>query len=233
MSRLENEKYKSQFGNLDPFDVNYIDNFIELIESILKERNSFVKSTGDDKNRKVFFTCLKGLLIELGVKNKMIEFLTSGHSSLAFKIDDKVLKIGKATWDLSPAKQFSCTVPVYFEKCQMIGEHEYYTLQLTQYVDVDKISEEELYSVYKELRKLGYIWNDPTIENVGKIIEDLDYNGIHYAEGSLVVVDLEDMSYVGEVTPDVVLDWLCYEGYNRKAYIYEERYTEEKNNILN
>ena len=171
-------------------------------------------------------------MINLGANNEQIEFIDSGHSSLAFKLNDKVIKIGKMNSDYNKYKKdFSCAVPLFFDICYKIGEREYYTMQVCPYVDTQNISNEDLYDVYCSLRKLGYIWNDPTTENVGKIIEDFDFQGKHYSKGDLVLIDLEDIAYVGEVTPDIVLDEISYMSYNRNVYKFETRYMEEYKNV--
>ena len=67
-----------------------------------------------------------------------------------------------------------------------------------------------MFGANKRLRDLGYIWNDPKEENVGRIINDIDFNGNSYHSGDIVIIDLEDFAYVGEVTPDEVLEEVNY-----------------------
>ena len=157
-----------------------------------------------------------------------VEYLLSGHSSLAFKINDKVLKIGKSEIDTKKyRKDFSCTIPMFLDECMEIGDKEFYTLQITPYVDTRDISNEDLYAAYEKLRKEGYIWNDPTNDNVGRIQSDIDYNGTHYSKGDVVILDLEDIAYVGEITSDDVLDEISCMSYNRNVYRFETKYMDE------
>ena len=221
--------YKELFDSLDINNPRYIDGFIFLINKILLERNSFVKSDKEG-NREEFFEIIKAALSELRQNNEKIDFLAAGHSSLAFKINDKVIKIGKSRIDETKnRKEFSCTIPILRDESYKVSDNEYYTLQVSPYVDVDEITNEELYETYCKLRKEGYIWNDPTKDNVGRMTEDIDYNGYHYSKGDLVILDLEDMAYVGEITPDVVMDEICFSSYNGNVYKFETRYMEEKN----
>lgn len=226
-SKIDNE-YRQMFEKLDYTDSNYIDNFINLINKLLIERDSFVKNSSNDSKRIEFYGKLKKILIDECVDSVSINYLSSGHSSLAFRINDKVIKIGKSNSDNKKLKKdFPCTIPLFLDEYYKIDEMEYYTIQSSLYVDTSNIFIEDVYQAYYNLRKIGYIWNDPTIENVGRIIEDFDYNGYHYSKGDIVIIDLEDFAYVGEVTPDIILDEICYSAYNGNVYKFENRYISE------
>ena len=226
-SKIEN-KYRQMFESLDCTDSNYIDNFINLISNLLIERDSFVNNSSNDGKRVEFYSILKKILIDECVGDVGINYLSSGHSSLAFRIKNKVIKIGKTNGDNKRLKKdFPCTIPLFLDECYRIDEKEYYTIQLSLYVDTSNISVEDVYQAYFNLRKIGYIWNDPTVDNVGRIIEDFDYNGYHYSKGDIVIIDLEDFAYVGEFTPDIILDEICYTAYNGNVYKFETRYISE------
>ena len=42
-----------------------------------------------------------------------------------------------------------------------------------------------------------------------------------------MIIDLEDFAYVGEFTPDIILDEICYTAYNGNVYKFETRYISE------
>ena len=224
----ENEKYRELFNNLDPNDPDYLDYFISLINQVLIDRNIFVQSSDNNDKRLEFYDILRDVLSKM--PHTRIEFIASGHSSLTFKIDDKGLKIGKSAIDTKKnRKSFPCLIPVFVDECHKIDDREYYTLQVTPYVDTLDIADEDVYSTYKKLRDLGYIWNDPTLANTGRIIKDIDYNGHHYKKGDLVIIDLEDIAYVGlEETSDEIMEEIAISSYNGNVYKFETRYAEEK-----
>ena len=60
------------------------------------------------------------------------------------------------------------------------------------------------------------------------MMKDLDFNGHHYKKGDVVIIDLEDLAYVGETTSDTILDEISMTAYNGRTYTYETRYIEEK-----
>lgn len=222
------ERYRELFSQLNPNDQDYLDYFISVLNQILIGRNVFVQSSDNEEKRLEFYDILRDTLSKMDYKR--IEFIGSGHSSLTFKIDDKVIKIGKSTVDLKKYKKdFPVLIPTLVDECHKIDDKEYYTLQVTPYVDTLDIDKEDVYSVYKKLRDLGYIWNDPTIDNTGRILKDMDYNGHHYKKGDLVIIDLEDIAYVGlEETPDVIMEEIAISSYNPDVYNFETRYAEEK-----
>ena len=88
------ERYRKIFDSLDPSDDNYIDNFIKAISQVLIERDIFVKNSVNNDKRVEFYELLRNQLIRLNARK--IEFIGCGHSSLAFRIGDIVVKIGKS-----------------------------------------------------------------------------------------------------------------------------------------
>lgn len=240
---MDTESYKKSFDSLKQYkDENqYLYELVSLISKILYERNTFVKNSENDSLRAEFYEFLKEKLKEIyefyKVRSKEdsnisddIEFIGNGHTSLAFRVGDSVLKIGKGN-NISTVDQghdFPCLIPIFFSKYFKIAEKEYYTLQLSPLVDTNNIDEEEVYGAYKSLRDLGYIWNDPKPENVGRIIKDINFEDHFYNTGDIVIIDLEDLAYVGEITTDEVLEEISMMSYNRKTYIYETRYMAEK-----
>lgn len=233
------EQYKQMFDYLKQYkDENqYLDELINLINKTLYERDIFVKNSDNDALREEFYKYLKEQIRKVynsyqGKTNisEDIEFIGCGRTSLAFRIGDIVIKVEKKNWVHKKDNSFNyqCTIPVLFATNFKIAEKEYYGLQISPLVDTNNILEEEVYSAYKSLRDLGYIWNDPKAENVGKIIKDIDFNEVSYKAGDIVIIDLEDFAYIGEVTPDSVLDEIAYSSYNSKTYEYETRYIDEK-----
>ena len=231
------KEYQEQFEELKKFKNNeeYLEHFINLIKHILSKRTIFVKNSTNDELREDFFNSLKEVFLDIFSNKNMsenIEFIGCGHTSLAFKIGKNVLKVGKVNNNNSKYKEFNCAVPLFLNKTFKVDTREYYTIQLSPYVESVDITEEELYGVYKDLRTEGYIWNDPTFENIGRIVEDIETENHTYKKGDLVIRDLEDFAYVGEDTPDIVLDEIGYNSYNSRTYRFETRYLEEKGKTI-
>lgn len=225
-------------------DEMFLEKLVELIKKILYERDNFVKNSDNQLERDETFNNIKQKIkevFELYKNNNpditmvdTISFVGCGRTSLAFKIGNEVLKVGKSDNDYYKNRKYnySCVIPIIFKESYKVAEKEYYTLVITPLVYTDNIVEEEVYDAYKRLRDLGYIWNDPKIGNIGKIMCDYNYDGVEYKAGDIVIIDIEDFAYVGEETPEEVLDEITYFSYNKNTYIYEMRYIEEKKNKI-
>lgn len=243
---MEKEKYEKIFESLNQYESEekYLEELVNLISKILYERTTFIKNSNNDVLRENFYKKLKEIIkntyedykiknnLELEI-NSIIEFIGCGHTSLAFRIGNVVIKIGKEGF-IPPIKNnynLPCLIPLFYKKIFKVDDKENYNVQITPLVDTNLKDEEEVYKVYKSLRKFGYIWNDPKLENIGIIKKDITLNDITYKKGDYVILDLEDLAYVGEITPESVLDEITYTSYNQKTYVYETRYIEEKEKI--
>lgn len=173
-------------------------------------------------------------------KNKNIEdiqYIGCGFKSITLRVGDNILKIGKHNYKIKETNlDTKHKIPTYIRESYEIGEQNYLTIEVAPYVDVKNITLEEVYKVYSNIRNLGYIWNDPKEDNVGRIINvqgckigDKIYSSKYqYEKGELVILDLEDIAYVGEETSDIILEEIATMSYNSKVYIFETRYMEEK-----
>lgn len=118
------------------------------------------------------------------------------------------------------------------------------TLEVVEKVDINiKVSEEEVYEIYKELRDDGIIWTDTKQKNVGRLLKDnkrhwnkslgqskkavgyreggeFDLNEEILSKGELVILDSDYIFYEN----DPHIEWG-----NPLAIQFEERYQLEKN----
>ena len=235
---MNEKEYKDLFDSLKQIKDNerYLDEFVNLVSKILYSRSSFVKNSDNDFLRKDFYKNLRNKLSNISEKigNLEIDFIGCGHSSLVFKIGDEVLKIGKVSSNFKKSKplKFKCLIPVFYSDCFEVSDNEFYTIQISPFVEVGEFSDEDVYFAYKALRKEGYIWNDPTKENIGRIIRDVETDSFSYKAGDIVIIDLEDLAYVGEDIPDYILDEIAFSSYNKNVYAFEMRYISEKANQM-
>ena len=233
---MHNDNYKDRFNSLKGINNNeeFLNKFINMISEILYERDNFVSNSNNDSLREEFYNNILRKTI-LNMYNNIdninlsedIEFIGSGHSSLVFKIGDNAFKIEKSNnkKDLLKYDKYDCVIPVLYDSSFEVDYKEIYNIIITPLVDTLDIFEEDVYETYKRLRDLGYIWNDPKRENVGRIIQDIEHNGHYYKTGDLVIIDF---AYVGEITPEEVLAEIAWTSYNSKTYEYEMRYIREK-----
>ena len=166
-----------------------------------------------------------------------IEYVGSGFTCITFRVGDNIIKLGKSNYENSPKKlESQYQVPIYVRGSYEIGNKAYLRVEIAPYVDTNNITYEDAYKAYSNIRNLGYIWNDPKEENIGRII-NVDGCKIggkkyvpkqQYKKGDLVLIDLDDIAYVGEETSDTVLEEIALMSYNSNVYKFETRYMEER-----
>lgn len=105
-----------------------------------------------------------------------IKQVGDGGYSSAFQIGSKIIKIGQAleTYEIAKnSKRF--LKPLIRHKLELINEEgniDTINIEITEAVDTStKVTEEELYQIYKELREEGIIWTDAKASNVGRLLK--------------------------------------------------------------
>ena len=155
---------------------NYIDNNEEkAINSIFCETDHLVKMK-DSTLKEI----VKLMILEV-MKNENVKFsditYNSGGFSRVLLIGDKVIKIGDRVTKKFPNNPY-IIAPLLRKKLEINGESCF--AEVTERVDTDKrISREELYQLFKNLRNLGLVWTDIKETNVGRLRKD---NIIHWQE---------------------------------------------------
>ena len=246
----EGAKYKELFELLKTklnTKEEYIKEVIDNIIFILIERRKTEEV--DNKKLEEFTNYAKEIMTDVyedyldrsNSKNNItedIEYISSGFTTIAFRVGDNVIKIGKSEHSLNQPKLDTIfQVPTYIRENHQLNNKTHFRIEVSPYVDSNNISYEEVYQTYKNIRNLGYIWYDPKEENIGRntnlsscIIGNKTYYPKHdYKQGDLVIIDLDDIAYVGEFTSDIILEEISMMSYNRNVYRFETRYMEEKN----
>lgn len=247
----EDELLKEVFGKLNEYSNDkekYINEMANKVVLLVIERRKSKKEEIDNEKIKSILKYTRWLLKQLyddyvsrsQSKNSIIEdieYIGSGYKSIALRVGDNVLKLGKHDYKYT-GKQLDTKyqIPTYIKDRYEIGEKIYLEVQVAPYVDIKNITLENVYETYSNIRDLGYIWNDPKEDNMGRIINvggckigDKTYLPKHqYNKGDIVILDLEDIAYVGEETSDLILDEISMMSYNRNVYNFETRKMEEK-----
>ena len=103
-----------------------------------------------------------------------IQFLKSGHFSQAYKLGNKVIKLGRPKYTYKIPYHKRLLQPLI--RRDILPENLY--IEITEYLSPGKpITEEDVYSVYKSLRNDGILWLDPSPENLARLEKD---NVIHF-----------------------------------------------------
>ena len=112
------------------------------------------------------------------------------------------------------------------------------TIEVTEFVNTHGITEEDTYSIYKELRDEGLIWTDPRTDNMGRLNKK---NKIHFEDIDTVSDEMQNYYFNKKEILDegnlVILDndYIYPENYSDIKYgneyyysLFEKRYQEEK-----
>ena len=225
----------------------YIDTHPDLIIHEIALFDNLIND--DDIEKEKYTSFLKQLVEELLQNEKLnyhdIEYLDSGYYSKVYKIGDKVLKIGneRKRFNIPFNKRF--LKPLYRQNISSLdGEKTLFCIEITECVDTNNITSDDVYQVYKELRDEGLIWTDCKRSNLGRLKKDnkiyfdgitsvsknstgyLDDNSEILKKGELVIIDND---YIFKETEFFDL----YDGdYSSFAFEifkkYENRYNREK-----
>ena len=107
-----------------------------------------------------------------------LEEIGHGTFSTAYRLGNKVIKFGKTRETYHIPYHRRIIQPLIRRKIS--SDYSDIYLEISEYLEPDgSITNEDVYSIYKELRDDGIIWADPKIENLGRLQKE---NIIHYNE---------------------------------------------------
>ena len=193
------------------------------------------------------------LLVKDIIKNEKINIseiniLGRGTYSYVLEIGDKVLKIGKERETKSFPNNPYIIAPLLRKEFKINDNYSVF-VEVTEKVDrKSRITQEELYDLYKKIRNLGLYWHDVAFGNVGRLLKD---NVIHWRQ-DLPITDerLGLKRYIGSETlkkgevvildNDFITDNPSYGTNNPLKAKFEKMYQEElkginkrANNLIN
>lgn len=161
----------------------YINNnpyiMVNSIIDILKTKILNNKKINFDKYRSFIFLLLDEISKNESTSISSTEFIGTGGYSAVFAIKTKVIKIGierktphfpNNPYILKPLLRKTITIdnmPIFFEVIEKVD------------TNINDITKEEIYKLYKNIREIGLIWTDVKIDNVGRLIKD---NKIYWYE---------------------------------------------------
>lgn len=246
----EYNEYKEIFEKIKNTDINdekYISLLVDAVITILIYRRNHKQEVYDNLKIDIFRKQVESILRDIyddylsrskkenSIAHENVEFIGLGFTFLAFRVGDNVIKIGKNEIGIKrPKLDSNFLIPVYFSESYQVSEKFYFNIEVAPFVDTSNISYDDVFKMYLNIRKLGYIWNDPKEENMGRVINingcvinKKKYMPSHELEkGDLVVIDLQDMAYVGKMTDDIVLEEIATTSYNSNVYKFECKYIE-------
>ncbi|MCI8346447.1 MAG: hypothetical protein HFJ12_00675 [Bacilli bacterium] len=250
-----------EYTSLDKSFYNQVNDKIEsnkreFFKGILSEKEVCGIKIYNDKQKELdtisdIAVLLMDELLEENNKNNQnlgyadIRYEKGGYSSV-FIIGDKVLQIGDREEYFLPNHRRILQPLIRTDISTLVSEEIRIpsTIDVSQRVDKKSaISEEELYTVYKELRDDNILWIDIKKENVGRLLKP---NKKHFSKnladdkkvkgfmreidsdclgvGEIVVID-KDYIYDLNIRnkEEIDISWNCL------AVLFEERYEKEKN----
>lgn len=179
-----------------------------------------------------------------------IRLIGEGGSSCVYKMGNKVLKLGRSRlgFKIDNNKRFLC--PLLRQDIKSIKDDTLFFIEITEKVKTDNISEEDAYSIYKELRDEGLVWLDCYPANLGRLIkpnkiyfkdelnpfkEAINYNTDLKEEldsGELVILDNELIFKEKDFFDKFGFSIDEFNG-NDTIFMYENRYQKEKKRTIN
>lgn len=178
---------------INKIDKKIDDNLDTIVYEIIDDR----LNVEDIKNEKIL-DFVKELVKELTSYEKVnyhqIEKLVGGAYSAVFKIGNKVLKIGTVRHNFKIKDNKRFLKPLYRNEIKSINnDNVVLCVEITEVVDTNNITIDDVYYLYKELRVQNLVWTDCRIENVGRLIRD---NKIYF--DGISKVDKNATGYLNE-----------------------------------
>ena len=212
----------------------------EILKTVIKYR---YLGNMDNKQYDSVYDCASMIIDEVAENEKQnfndIKVIGQGGFSLVFLIGDKVVKLGKARNTFEIPNHPRIIQPVIRINA-LATDNLNFTIEVTEKVNSNiSLSDEECYTIYKELRDSGVIATDFKIENLGMLLKDNKINwekeishdmsgrGLHgendrvLTKGDIVLIDT-DFVYKEENAPQLE-DWP-----SNDAKRYEIKYLDEK-----
>ena len=171
-----------------------------------------------------------------------IEINTSGGYSEVVILGDKVLKIGSSRKTKEFPNNPYIIKPLLRQEVTIDDTTIFVEVTERVIVNREEVTDEILYSLYKELRNLGLVWTDIAAKNVGRLIKDNDIHWKEQIEPSDETLGLKKFKGVKKLKRgDFVIldaDYIYEEGDKDISYPtrdiceeFESRYQSEKDGI--
>ena len=199
----------------------------------------------DDIIRNTMFYIVKELSENENINYQDICILSkSGAYSTVYQIGDKVIKIGRKRGVFTKINNKRFLQPLYRDEVLDKNESDFlFCIEITEKVDTDNITKEDVYQIYKELRDQGLIWTDCKEDNLGRLLKD---NKVYFR--GIDKVDKVATGYLNDIDEilkkgDLVIidnDYIYNEEeYFKNNYLapseyfdeFEKRYRSEYNNV--
>ena len=146
------------------------------------------KNPIDDKTENALTLIFEEIAENENTDLSEIQFLKRGHFSQAYKLGNKVIKLGRPKYTYKIPYHKRLLQPLI--RRDILPENLY--IEITEYLKPGKpITEEDVYSVYKSLRDDGILWLDPSPENLARLEKD---NTIHFKDD--LNVEDESLGYI-------------------------------------
>ena len=159
-------KWFNQNGKFNDEDVQ-LEDFIKALYSDIKDETSV-------KMLEIFY---KEIMDRQDIAIKDIDILREGQFNTPYKIGQFILKIGDTRETKTIPYHRRILQPLVRQNTNPNGENNFY-IEIQNVVDADWYKgmteeqiQEELYKIYKEMRRDGVVWTDIKKENIGRLIK--------------------------------------------------------------
>lgn len=184
----------------------------------------------------------KQLILEAVSRGEPFEYVSTGSSSLVLKTGEQIVKLGAGRQKFKVPYHPRIMMPYFRKQYEDNSVLEVYNLGITE---SDKITDDELLNIYKELEAAGILWGDARKENLLILKEDNklpdfiqnspDFNVFGFLEsaefptnehevlkkGNIVICDLDylyakdDPDYTEGMPDDIIEDYLISKRKNK------------------
>lgn len=174
-------EFRSKLMKKHPLATTIITAFIRFDKEVIYKGGTIIGKLFQDENEKKIMPYVEELLGNKRLNASNIEMIGGGGSSLVFKINDKVLKLGETRNNKYVFINHRILESQERKVFEDENENILFYLEIMNYVLTGDVTPDEMEELRTDLLRQGLYWDDVKLENCG-VLQDGDTNDSYFRD---------------------------------------------------